>query len=260
LKVVKMENTKTKKIIPCLDIKDGKVVKGVKFEGVKEISSPIELATKYNSSGADELVFYDIMASIEGRGVFTELLKQVLDNITIPLTVGGGINTVDDFGRMLDLGVSKISINSGVIKNPDLISEASKKYGSDRVVFAADIKFVNGEYRVFAKGGRENTGIEAIEWLKNGANNGAGEIVANSIDTDGIKTGYDLPLLKAICNVVNIPVTASGGAGTPEDFITLFTEIPTIGAALAASVFHYDEIKIPDLKQQLHKSGINVKL
>ena len=255
-----MKNTETKKIIPCLDIKDGKVVKGVKFEGIKEVSSPVDLARIYNDAGADELVFYDIMASIEGRGVFVDLLKQVLDNISIPLTVGGGINTADDFGRMLDLGVSKVSINSGVIKNPNLINEVSKKYGSDRVVFAADIKLVDDTYRVFAKGGRENTGIEAIEWLKNGADNGSGEIVVNSIDTDGIKTGYDLPLLQAVCKAVQIPVTASGGAGTIEDFITLFNTIPIINAALAASVFHYGEIKIPDLKQQLHKSGINVKL
>jgi len=255
-----MENTSIKKIIPCLDIKDGMVVKGVRFEGIKEIASPVDLARVYNNAGADELVFYDITASIERRGVFTDLLKQVIDCISIPLTVGGGINTVDDFGRMLDLGAAKVSINSGVIKNPELIGEVSNKYGSDRVVFATDVKLVDGKYRVFAKGGRENTGIEAIEWLKRGADNGAGETVVNSIDTDGIKSGFNLPLLQAVCDAISIPVTASGGAGTTEDFITLFKTLPGITAGLAASVFHFGEIKIPELKQHLQNSGINVKL
>jgi len=255
-----MESTEIKKIIPCLDIKDGKVVKGIKFEGIKEVASPVDLARVYNDAGADELVFYDITASIEGRGIFVDLLKKVLDCISIPLTVGGGINTVEDFGRMLDLGADKISINSGVIKNPELIGEVSNKYGSDRVVFAADVKLVDGTCRIFAKGGRENTGTEAIEWLKRGADNGAGEIVVNSIDTDGIKSGFDIPLLKAVCDAVSIPVTASGGAGTIEDFVTLFKTLPGINAGLAASVFHFGELNIPKLKQHLHNSGINVKL
>jgi len=242
-----------KRIIPCLDVRDGRVVKGVKFEGISDVASPVDLAKRYNDDGADELVFYDITASVEGRGVMENILKQVIDCISIPLTVGGGINTVDDFGRVLDLGADKISINSGVIKNPELINEAAKKYGSERVVFAADVKLVDSKYHVFAKGGKEDTGIDAVEWIKQGADNGAGEIVVNSIDTDGVKTGYDITLLRAVLSVVDIPVVASGGAGCIEDFIDLFKELPDINAALAASVFHFGEVKIPVLKDALAK-------
>jgi len=246
----------TKRIIPCLDIKDGNVVKGVKFEDLKEVASPVTLAKQYNDDGADELVFYDITASVEKRGLLVNVLKQVIENISIPLTVGGGILTLDDFERVLGYGADKVSINSGVIKNPDLVSEAAKKFGSNRVVFAADVKKVNGKYHVFSKGGREDTGLDAILWLKRGAENGAGELVVNSIDTDGVKKGFDLPLLEIVCNTVNIPVVASGGAGCIDDFITLFKTIPEISAGLAASVFHFGEVKIPQLKQELLNHGI----
>jgi len=249
-----------KRIIPCLDIKDGRVVKGVKFEGLTDVSSPVDLARQYNNNGADELVFYDITASIENRDLSAKLLKQVADEISIPLTVGGGIYTLDDFDRTLELGADKVSVNSGVIKNPELINTAAKKYGSDRVVFAVDVKCVDGDYHIFARGGREDTGIDALEWIKRGADNGAGEIVVNSIDTDGVKGGFDIPLLEAVLNVVPIPVVASGGAGSIEDFITLFKTLPDISAGLAASVFHFGVIKIPELKQELQNSGINVKL
>jgi len=242
-----------KRIIPCLDIKDGSVVKGVKFEGLKEISSPVELAKKYNDDGADELVFYDITASVENRGILDGLIKQVIGVISIPLTVGGGINTLDDFERVLELGAYKVSINSGVIKNPDLIRDAALKFGSDRVVFAVDVKKVNNTYHIFTKGGKEDTGIDAIEWIKRGVDSGAGELVVNSIDTDGVKGGFDIPLLKEVCKVVSIPIVASGGAGCIEDFITLFNELPEIDAGLAASIFHFGEVKIPELKQELIK-------
>ena len=249
-----------KRIIPCLDIKNGRVIKGVKFEDLSDVASPVELAKKYCEDGADELVFYDITASIEGRELYTDLFKQIVKEISIPLTAGGGVITIDDFGRAIDLGAYKVSINSGVIKNPELIGEAAKKYGSHRVVFAADVKLVDNAYHVFAIGGREDTGIEAIEWLKRGAENGAGEIVVNSIDTDGVKEGFDLPLLEAVCAAVKTPVVASGGAGCIEDFIKLFKTLPDIDAGLAASIFHFGEVKIPALKQELYNSGINVKL
>jgi len=249
-----------KRIIPCLDIKNGRVVKGVRFEGLSDVASPVDLAKVYCEDGADELVFYDITASVENRELYTDILKKIAEEISIPLTAGGGINTIDDFERALDLGADKVSINSGVIKNPDLITEAAKKYGSQRVVFAADVKRVNGEYHVFKQGGREDTGLDAIEWIKRGAENGAGEIVVNSIDTDGVKNGFDIPMLEAICNVVRIPIVASGGAGCIEDFIELFNKLPEIDAGLAASIFHFGEIKIPKLKQVLYNNGINVKL
>jgi len=249
-----------KRIIPCLDVKNGRVVKGVKFEGLSDVASPVELAKMYCEDGADELVFYDITASVEGREIYTDILKEVAKEVSIPFAVGGGINTIDDFGRILDLGATKISINSGVIKKPELISEAAKKYGSQRVVFAADVKRVDGVYHVFTRGGMEDTGFDAIEWLKRGADNGAGEIVLNSIDTDGVKNGFDLPMLEAVCNVVKIPIVASGGAGCIEDFIVLFKTLPDIDAGLAASIFHFGEVKIPKLKQKLHNCGINVKL
>jgi len=245
-----------KRIIPCLDIKDGRVVKGVQFEGLSDVASPVELAKRYNKDGADELVFYDITASVENRGLPTDLLKQVVKCISIPLTVGGGILTIDDFGRILDLGADKVSINSGVIKNPGLISEAATKYGSQTIVFAADVKRVGGNYHVFASGGREDTGLDAVEWFKRGAGNGAGEIVVNSIDTDGVKGGFDIPMLEAVCDVVSIPVVASGGAGCIDDFIKLFKAIPEIDAGLAASIFHYGEVKIPELKKELKNHGI----
>ena len=249
----------TKRIIPCLDVKDGRVVKGVNFLGLADVSSPVKLAEFYSENGADELVFYDITASSDGRKLFTEILTEVASKIFIPLTVGGGINTLDDFDRVLKCGADKVSVNSGAIKNPDLIGEAAKKYGDQCVVLSADIKRVDGKFTLFAKGGRENTGIDAIEWVKRGAANGAGEIVVNSIDTDGVKNGFDLPMLEAVCNVVNVPVIASGGAGGIDHFKTLFHALPKVDAGLAASIFHFGEVSIKDLKDQLAADGINVR-
>ncbi|MBR5124297.1 MAG: imidazole glycerol phosphate synthase subunit HisF [Clostridia bacterium] len=250
----------TKRIIPCLDVRNGRVVKGVNFEGVRDVSSPVELGRYYSDSGADELVFYDITASVEGRGLFTDILREVASTIFIPLTVGGGINTLDDFDRVLKCGADKVSVNSGAIRNPNLVYEAAQRYGDQCVVLSADIKRVNGEFHVFAKGGREDTGMEAIEWIKRCAGNGAGEVVVNSIDTDGVKKGFDIELLRLVCDAVNVPVIASGGAGSVRDFIDLFREVPDIDAGLAASVFHFGEIAIPDLKRTLAAEGINMRL
>ena len=250
----------TKRIIPCLDVKDGRVVKGVNFEGLNDVSSPVELGRYYSDCGADELVFYDITASSDGRKLFTDILKEVASNIFIPLTVGGGINTLEDFDRVLKCGADKVSVNSGAIKNPDLIKAAAEKYGSQCVVISADIKRVDGEFRVFARGGRDDTGMEGISWIKRCVDNGAGEVVVNSIDTDGVKRGFDIQMLKAVCAAVNVPVIASGGAGRAQDFVTLFNEIPDIDAGLAASIFHFGEVKISDLKELLNKNNINVRL
>ncbi len=250
----------TKRIIPCLDVRDGKVVKGKNFEGITEIASPIELARYYSNNGADELVFYDITASYENRGLFTNILKEVASKIFIPLTVGGGINTLEDFDRVLKCGADKVSVNSGAIKNPDLIFEAAKRYGDQCVVISADVKRVDGVYRVFAKGGRENTGMEAVEWIKRCVGKGAGEVVLNSIDTDGVKKGFDLEMLSAVCDAVNVPVIASGGAGNMQDFVTLFNTLPKVDAGLAASIFHYNEVQIKDLKALLKNNGIPVRL
>ena len=250
----------TKRIIPCLDIKNGRVVKGTNFQGLSDVSSPVELAKLYSDNGADELVFYDITASSEGRQLFTDVLTQVASQIFIPLTVGGGINTVDDFDRVLKCGADKVSVNSGAIRNPQLIYDAAQKYGSQCVVLSADIKRVDGQFRVFAKGGREDTGMEAISWIKKGVALGAGEVVVNSIDTDGVKKGFDTPMLQAVCDAVNVPVIASGGAGATQHFTDLFKAIPTIDAALAASVFHFGQIQIPDLKKELRNNDIIVRL
>lgn len=250
----------TKRIIPCLDVKDGRVVKGVNFEGLSDVSSPVELAKFYSDCGADELVFYDITASSEGRKLFTDVLKEVASQIFIPLTVGGGIRTIDDFDRVLKCGADKVSVNSGAIANPDLIREAAEKYGDQCVVLSVDIKRVDGEFRVFAKGGREDTGMEAIEWIKRGVSNGAGEIVVNSIDTDGVKKGFDLEMLKAVLDAVNVPVIASGGAGCIQDFVDLFKELPDTSAGLAASIFHFKEVAINDLKQVLKDNDIPSRL
>ena len=250
----------TKRIIPCLDVRNGRVVKGVNFEGVRDVSSPVELGRYYSDSGADELVFYDITASVEGRGLFTDILREVASTIFIPLTVGGGINTLDDFDRVLKCGADKVSVNSGAIRNPNLVYEAAQRYGDQCVVLSADIKRVDGQFHVFAKGGREDTGMEAIEWIKRCVGNGAGEVVVNSIDTDGVKKGFDIELLRLVCDAVNVPVIASGGAGSVRDFIDLFREVPAIDAGLAASVFHFGEIAIPDLKRTLAAEGINMRL
>lgn len=250
----------TKRIIPCLDVKNGRVVKGTNFKGLSDVSSPVELASFYSSCGADELVFYDITASSDGRKLFTDILCEVASKIFIPLTVGGGINTVDDFDRVLKCGADKVSVNSGAIRNPSLINEAAKKYGDQCVVLSVDIKRVDGKFTVFAKGGRENTGIDAIEWIKKGTVDGAGEIVVNSIDTDGVKQGFDLPMLEAVCNAVSVPVIASGGAGCAKDFTTLFNSVPGVDAGLAASIFHFGEVEIPKLKEKLKSDGINVRI
>ena len=249
----------TKRIIPCLDVKDGRVVKGVNFDNLNDVSSPVELGKYYSDCGADELVFYDITASSDGRKLFTDILKEVAENIFIPLTVGGGINTIEDFDRVLKCGADKVSVNSGAIKNPDLINEAAKKYGNQCVVISADVKRVGGEFRVFAKCGREATGMEAISWIKECVERGAGEGVVISIDTDGVKQGFDIEMLKAVRKAVNVPVIASGGAGSKEDFVTLFREIPDMDAGLAASIFHFGTVKISDLKETLKQNNIVVR-
>ena len=249
----------TKRIIPCLDVRDGRVVKGMNVSGLKDVSSPVALADYYSRSGADELVFYDITASSDGRKLFTDILTETASKVFIPLTVGGGINTVEDFDRVLKCGADKVSVNSGAIRNPSLIKEAALKYGSQCVVISADVKRVDGVYRVFAKGGRENTGMEAIEWIVKCVKNGAGEVVLNSIDTDGVKQGFDIEMLRAVSESVDVPVIASGGAGKIEDFITLFNTLPKVDAGLAASIFHYGEVKIADLKAEMKRNGIPVR-
>lgn len=250
----------TKRIIPCLDVKDGKVVKGVNFAGLKDVSSPVELADLYSKNGADELVFYDITASAENRELFTNVLTETAKRVFIPLTVGGGINTLDDFDRVLKCGADKVSVNSGAIKDPSLVGKAAKVYGDQCVVLSVDVKRVDGKFTVFARGGRDNTGLSAIEWIKRCVGDGAGEVVVNSIDTDGVKGGFDLEMLSAVCAAVSVPVIASGGAGKTEDFITLFKTLPKVDAGLAASVFHFGEIKIEELKREMAKSGIPVRI
>ena len=250
----------TKRIIPCLDVRDGRVVKGVNFEGRSDVSSPVDLAQCYSSCGADELVFYDITASAEGRALFTDILCETARRVFIPLTVGGGINTVADFERVLQCGADKVSVNSGAIRNPQLVYDAAKRYGDQCVVLSVDVKRVDGVFRVFAKGGRENTGMEAIPWIKRCVDNGAGEIVVNSIDTDGVKQGFDLEMLEAVCQAVSVPVIASGGAGCIEDFLTLFNTLPRVDAGLAASIFHFGEVGIKDLKAAMAAAGISARL
>ena len=250
----------TKRIIPCLDVKNGRVVKGTNFQGLSDVSDPVALGKFYSDNGADELVFYDITASFEGRKLFTDILQKVASTIFIPLTVGGGINTLDDFDRVLKCGADKVSVNSGAIRNPDLVYQAARKYGDQCVVLSADVKRVDGEFRVFAKGGRENTGMEAIAWIKRCVGMGAGEVVLNSIDTDGVKKGFDLEMLEAVSGAVDVPVIASGGAGCMDDFVKLFRTLPKVDAGLAASIFHFGQVQIPDLKAYLAKNNINVRL
>ena len=250
----------TKRIIPCLDVRDGRVVKGKNFLGLQDVDSPVELARFYSAAGADELVFYDITASAEGRGIFTDILCETARQVFIPLTVGGGINSVADFDRVLKCGADKVSVNSGAIRNPSLIGEAARLYGDQCVVLSVDVKRVDGAFRVFARGGRDNTGMEAIEWIKRCVGEGAGEVVVNSIDTDGVKQGFDLEMLRAVCDAVSVPVIASGGAGCIEDFITLFKEIPNVDAGLAASIFHFGEVDIRDLKKEMAANGISARI
>ena len=249
-----------KRIIPCLDVKDGRVVKGTNFQNLADVSSPVELGKYYSDHGADELVFYDITASAEGRALFTDILREVAATIFIPLTVGGGINTVEDFDRVLKCGADKVSVNSGAIRDPELIGRAARRYGDQCVVLSADVKRVDGEFRVFAKGGREDTGMEAISWIKSCVNRGAGEVVLNSIDTDGVKKGFDLEMLAAVSEAVDVPVIASGGAGCIEDFVTLFNALPRVDAGLAASIFHFGQVQIPELKAALREKNIPVRL
>ena len=250
----------TKRIIPCLDVRNGRVVKGVNFEGLNDVDDPVQLAAQYSTEGADELVFYDITASFENRSLFTDVLRSVAEQIFIPLTVGGGINTLDDFDRVLKCGADKVSVNSGAIRNPELIPEAARKYGSQCVVLSADVKRVDGSFHVFSHGGRIDTGMDALEWIGRGVSLGAGEVVVNSIDTDGVKQGFDLEMLNAVTSIVDVPVIASGGAGGIQDFVKLFREAPDVDAGLAASIFHFQEVKIRDLKQTLFQSGINVRV
>lgn len=250
----------TKRIIPCLDIKDGRVVKGVNFLNLQDVSNPVKLADYYSRSGADELVFYDITASFEGRKLFTDILTAVASTIFIPLTVGGGINSLEDFERVLSCGADKVSVNSGAIKNPELIGQAAKRYGDQCVVLSVDAKRVDGTYHVFLNGGRVDTGLDALEWIRQGVDRGAGEVVVNSIDTDGVKQGFDLEMLRDVSEIVHVPVIASGGAGGVQDFVDLFREIPDMSAGLAASIFHFGEVAIPDLKQVLQENGVCVRL
>lgn len=250
----------TKRIIPCLDVRDGRVVKGINFQDLNDVNSPVELAKYYSDNGADELVFYDITASSDGRKIFTDILRETARNVFIPLTVGGGISSVADFERVLSCGADKVSVNTGAIRNPELIPEAAKLYGSQCVVISADVKRVGKNFRVFARGGRDDTGIEAIGWIRECVESGAGEVVLNSIDTDGVKKGFDLEMLKAVCDVVNVPVIASGGAGSIQDFITLFEAVPKVDAGLAASIFHFGEVAIKDLKRKMFDENIPVRL
>ena len=250
----------TKRIIPCLDVRDGRVVKGVNFENLSDVDSPVELAKYYSDNGADELVFYDITASSDGRKIFTEILRETARNVFIPLTVGGGISSVGDFERVLSCGADKVSVNTGAIRNPELIGEAARLYGSQCVVISADVKRVGGDFRLFARGGRDDTGIEAVGWIRRCVENGAGEVVLNSIDTDGVKKGFDLEMLEAVCEAVNVPVVASGGAGGIDDFVRLFKAVPDVSAGLAASIFHFGEVKIADLKVKMSEEGIPVRI
>ena len=250
----------TKRIIPCLDVRDGRVVKGVNFENLGDVASPVDMAKLYTNSGADELVFYDITASAEGRKLFTDILSETASNVFIPLTVGGGINTIEDFDRVLKCGADKVSVNSGAIRNPDLITEGARKYGDQCVVLSCDIKRVDGEFRVFARGGRDDTGMEAISWIKRCVEMGAGEVVVNSIDTDGVKQGFDIEMLQAVCDAVSVPVIASCGAGNIDHFIEIFRKVPSIDAGLAASIFHFGEVSIKDLKERMAAEGIPARI
>ena len=250
----------TKRIIPCLDVRNGRVVKGVNFEGLSDVSSPVELARYYSASGADELVFYDITASAEGRRLFADVLTEAAGQVFIPLTVGGGINSLEDFDRVLKCGADKVSVNSGALRDPTLIERAAKRYGSQCVVISADVKRVNGVFTVFARGGRDNTGLEAVGWIRRCVESGAGEVVLNSIDTDGVRGGFDLEMLRAVSEAVSVPVIASGGAGSVQDFVTLFKTLPRVDAGLAASILHFGEATVADIKKALKAEGILVRI
>ncbi len=244
------------RIIPCLDVINGRVVKGTKFKDIKDVDDPVKLAKYYSDSGADELVFYDITASLEGRKASLEFVKRVAGEINIPFCVGGGISSIEDFKYVLGNGADKVSINSAAIKRSGLIKEAAEIYGSKCLVMAVDVKRnEGGSWSVYIKGGKEKTSLDAVEWVKRGVELGAGEIVVNSIDEDGMKKGYDLELMKKITDAVNVPVVASGGAGKYEDFLEA-VKYAAVDGVLAASVFHFGEIKIPELKEYLREKGV----
>ena len=249
-----------KRIIPCLDVKDGRVVKGTNFQGLQDIADPVDLARFYNKSGADELVFYDITASFAGRKLFADTLTAVASEVFIPLTVGGGINGIEDFDRVLKCGADKVSVNSGAIANPDIVGQAAKKYGNQCVVLSIDAKRVDGRFEVFSKGGRVPTGIDAVEWAYRGQEEGAGEIVLNSIDTDGVRGGFDLEMLSAVCDKVHIPVIASGGAGGAEHFAELFRKVEGVDAGLAAGIFHKGIVDIKQLKKYLADQCVPMRI
>ncbi len=250
----------SKRIIPCLDVRNGRVVKGIKFQGLSDVADPAELAAYYSDCGADELVFYDITASAEGRRLFADVLRKTASHVFIPLTVGGGIHTLDDFDFALKCGADKVSVNSGAIRDPSLIGQAARRYGNQCVVLSVDVKRVNGAFRVFAKGGREDAGLNAISWISRCVADGAGEVVVNSIDTDGVRQGFDLEMLQAVCSAVSVPVVASGGAGCTEDFVKLFQAVPGVDAGLAASVFHFGTVRLTELKAEMKKAGIPARI
>lgn len=249
-----------KRIIPCLDVKDGRVVKGVNFVNLRDAGDPVELAAIYDREGADELVFLDISASVEGRATMVEVVKQTAGEITIPFTVGGGISSVDDMKRLLRAGADKIGINTAAVKNPELISDGARRFGSQCIVVAIDARYNEawGEWEVFTHGGRNGTGMKALEWAKRAEELGAGEILLTSMDADGTKDGFDLPLTRAVSELLSIPVIASGGAGTKDHFHDVFAE-GKADAGLAATIFHYKELTIGEVKENLRQKGVEVR-
>lgn len=248
----------TKRIIPCLDVTEGRVVKGINFVDLKDVGDPVDIARAYNEQGADELVFLDITATSDERKTMVDVVERTAAEVFIPLTVGGGIRSVSDMKQLLQAGADKISLNSAAISRPALIQEGAEKFGSQCIVVAIDAKKTGDFWHVFVKGGREDTGLDAVEWAKKAVALGAGEILLTSMDADGTKKGYDLALNQAICAAVNVPVIASGGCGDAEDIVEVFKET-TVSAALAASIFHYGEVKIPTLKETLRDNGVEVR-
>ena len=248
-----------KRIIPCLDVKDGRVVKGVKFLNLRDAGDPVEIAKGYSDLGADEIVFLDITASHEKRGTIVDVVKKTAEVVFVPLTVGGGISSLDDMKRILDAGADKVSINSAAVRNPDLITEGAHKYGSQCIVVAIDAKWNGSFYEVYLNGGRIPTGLDAVKWAQKAVSLGAGELLVTSMDTDGDKKGFELNLTSQIAKSVNVPVIASGGAGTMEHFYDVFTK-GCADAGLAASIFHYKELEIKDLKEYLRDKGVEVRL